>query len=223
MKHNNILHVRMLYGLTGGILLICLGLFISDMYRYEEDPYKGKLPTFNSDYALMVTNLPCTPMLYQEEHPIEGLPEGMSANAYINRYDVNIYTNSETIDKEHILSWVLVLQIFNVVAIVAIVILVVVALISFYRSTTRGQVFPTKNVSLLLIIGVMLVLFSLSMDTRTYLERRMVYNLLRDTQWMPQVRYTIHFIRIFFGLTLIFLSQIIRIGRELQEEQELTV
>ena len=40
---------------------------------------------------------------------------------------------------------------------------------------------------------------------------------------MPQVRYTVHFMRIFFGLTLIFLSQIIRIGRELQEEQELTI
>ena len=73
------------------------------------------------------------------------------------------------------------------------------------------------------ILLVLLVLLSLSIDTGTYLERRLAADLLKDTQWMPQVRYTLHFLRIFFGLTLIFLSQIIRIGRELQEEQELTI
>ena len=74
-----------------------------------------------------------------------------------------------------------------------------------------------------LIIGLLLVLLSLSVDTQTYLERRLAHDLLAGSQWVPQTRYTIHFTRIFFGLTIIFLSQIIRIGREMQDEQELTV
>lgn len=223
MKYSNILHIRILYGLMGGILLICLGLFVSDIFTSEEESAVGKLSAFNSDYAFTITDLHCTPTLYEEEQLIEGLPDGVSAHAHINRYDVDIYTNNLDTAKDKRLVWVLVLQIFNVVAVAAVVVLVVVALISFYRTTKRGQIFPKKNVSLLLIIGLLLVLLSLSIDTGTYLERRLAADLLKNTQWMPQVRYTLHFLRIFFGLTLIFLSQIIRIGRELQEEQELTI
>ena len=72
-------------------------------------------------------------------------------------------------------------------------------------------------------IGILLVVSSLCTDTSTYLERTLALELLRDTAWMPEAHYTIHFTRIFFGLTLIFLSQIFRIGRELQEDQELTI
>ena len=35
--------------------------------------------------------------------------------------------------------------------------------------------------------------------------------------------FDIHFTLIFFGLAVIFISQIFRIGREMQEEQDLTV
>ena len=223
MKYSNILHIRILYGLMGGILLVCLGLFVSDIFSSEEEPAVGRLAALNSDYAFTITDLRPSPSLYDVEHPVEGLPEGVSAHAHVGRYDVDVYTNSPETAKDRRLRWVLVLQIFNVAAVAAIVVLVVVALVSFYRSTKRGQVFPTKNVALLWVIGLLLVALSLSIDTGTFLERRLAADLLSDTRWVPQVRYTVHFMRIFFGLTLIFLSQIIRIGRELQEEQELTI
>jgi ketol-acid reductoisomerase len=55
------------------------------------------------------------------------------------------------------------------------------------------------------------------------LERTLALDLLHNTPWHPKAAYTIHFTRIFFGLTLIFLSQVFRIGRELQEDNELTI
>ena len=151
------------------------------------------------------------------------MPEGISAHTHVNRFDIDCYTDDALIGSDPRLRWAAALQLFEVAALVAIVVLVVVALISLYRSAKQGRVFPRKVVALLLVIGLLLVALSLSVDTQTFLERRLAHDLLLGTQWVPQARYTIHFTRIFFGLTIIFLSQIIRIGRELQDEQELTV
>ena len=219
MKNNNITHVRALYGLFGGIMLICLGLFFSHIFYAEEEPLVGNLTAFNSRYAFTVTDLRSSAQLYAVEQPIEGVPDGLSAHAHVNRFDVDCYTDDELVGSDPRLHWATALQLFGVVALAAIVVLVVVALIS----AKQGRVFPRKCVALLTVMGVLLVLLSFSIDTQTFLERRLARDLLAGTQWVPQARYTIHFTRIFFGLTIIFLSQIIRIGRELQEEQELTV
>ena len=223
MKNNNITHVRALYGLFGGIMLICLGLFFSHIFYAEEEPLVGNLTAFNSRYAFTVTDLRSSAQLYAVEQPIEGVPDGLSAHAHVNRFDVDCYTDDELVGSDPRLHWATALQLFGVVALAAIVVLVVVALIIFYRSAKQGRVFPRKCVALLTVMGVLLVLLSFSIDTQTLLERRLARELPAGTHWVHQARYTIHFTRIFFGLTIIFLSQIIRIGRELQEEQELTV
>lgn len=223
VKNNNITHVRLLYGLFGGILLISLGLFFSHIFYPEEMSLVGELKAFNSDYAFTVTDLRSSSPLYAVEHPVEGMPEGISAHAHVNRFDIDCYTDNAVIVADPRLHWASALQLFSVAALLAVVVLVVVALISFYRSAKQGRIFPRKSVILLLVIGLLLVAMSLSVDTQTYLERRLAHDLLVGTQWVPQARYTIHFTRIFFGLTIIFLSQVIRIGRELQDEQELTI
>ena len=223
MKNNNIAHVRALYGLFGGILLVCLGLFFAHIFYAEEEPLVGNLTAFNSRYAFTVTDLRSSAPLYAVEHAIEGVPDGISAHAHVNRFDVDCYTDDELVGSDPRLHWATALQLFGVVALAAIVVLVMVALITFYRSAKQGRVFPRRCVTLLLVIGLLLVVLSLTVDTQTYLERRLAHDLLANTSWVPQASYTIHFTRIFFGLTIIFLSQIIRIGRELQDEQELTV
>jgi len=96
-------------------------------------------------------------------------------------------------------------------------------LVSFYRSSKQGKVFPIKQVSLLVVIGLLVIAVSLSSDTRAFLERQMAADLLAGTDWEPAVGFTIHFVNIFFGLTIIFLAHIFKIGREMQEDQELTI
>ena len=57
MKNNNISRVRMLYGLFGGIMLICLGLFFAHIFYAEEEPLVGELAAFNSKYAFTKAEL----------------------------------------------------------------------------------------------------------------------------------------------------------------------
>lgn len=221
MRHNNIRHIRLLYGLFASILLICLGLFVCNIIAAEERPQVA--PLNPSGIAFSITNIPVSEACYAEEYDVEGTAEGFTAKTHVARYDLDVYSDDTEVVSNPRLRWVLVLQLFELAAFAAILVLVIIALISFYRSAKAGRVFPAKNVSLLLIIGILLVVTSVCHDTSTYLERLLALDLVGDSNWAPEVHYTIHFTRIFFGLTLIFLSQIIRIGRELQDEQELTV
>jgi len=223
MKTNYIKHIRIVYSLFAGILLICCGLFFGDIITSEDTPQVGGIAAHNSDYAFTITNLVASGRLNSEEHPIENTPAGVKAHAHISHFDMDFYTRDESIRNDARIGWIVALQVIQIVCFIAIFVLVVITLYSFYLSAKKGHVFPERKISLLLVIGILLVVSSLCADTGTYLERTLAFDLLHDTPWQPEAHYTIHFTRIFFGLTLIFLSQIFRIGRELQEDHELTI
>lgn len=223
MKNKNINRLRVLYAMFAGILLVCLGLFVSDVIGPDESPQFGGLSTPESPYAFTVTDLKTAGALRHAERPIDSISPNMQAHAHIGRFDIDFYTKDPAITSDPRITWVLVLQSVMVATAAAIVVLVAVLLVSLYRSTKQGRVFPKRNSALLMIVGVLMVAMSLCRDTATYLERTLASDLLSGTQWQPQAHYTLHFTLIFFGLTLVFLSQIFRIGRELQEEHELTI
>lgn len=223
MKTNYIKHVRIVYSLFAGILLICLGLFFSNIISSEDTPQVGGIASGDSNYAFTITNLNAGSTLYNAEHPIQNTPDGVTAHSHVSHFDMDFYTRDESIRNDARINWIVALQIVQIACFIAVIILVVITLISFYRSAKRGHIFPEKKITLLLVIGILLVVSSLCTDTSVYLERTLALDLLKNTAWQPQAHYTIHFTRIFFGLTLIFLSQIFRIGRELQEEHELTI
>ena len=67
------------------------------------------------------------------------------------------------------------------------------------------------------------VSMSLSMDACTWIEQSLAASLLAGTEWEPTTSTPVHIGRIVFGVTIIFMAQIFYIGREMQEEQELTI
>lgn len=223
MKNKNIKHLRLLYALFAGILLVCLALFVGNVVSPDDEPQLGGLSTPESPYAFTVTDLQTDGALYGREQSIDSVRPNIQAHAHIDRFNMDFYTRDEAVTSDPRIGWVMVLQTLVVIALGAIVVLVAVLLVALYRSTKRGQVFPTRYSALMLAVGVLMLIISVARDLSAYLERRIAYDLLEGTQWQPQAHYTIHFTLIFFGLTLIFLSQIFRIGRELQEDHDLTI
>lgn len=225
MKTNNIRRIRLLYSLFAGILLVFIGLFFCNVISAAEEPIS--LPNNNKavhgDFIFAITDLHASPELYNQEHVVEGTDSNMTAVAHVKNYVVDFFPDSNISDKNPRLMCAYYLQFFEFLSYAAIFILVIIVLVSFYRSTKQGRIFPTKQTSLLLVIGLLIIASSISIDTRCYLECLAAANLLQGTEWKPSVFFGIHFSRLFFGLTVIFLSQIIRIGREMQEEQELTI
>lgn len=225
MKTNNIRRIRLLYSLFAGILLVFIGLFFCNVISAAEEPIS--LPNNNKavhgDFLFAITDLHASPELYNQEYVVEGTDSNMTAVAHVKNYVVDFFPDSNISDKNPRLMCAYYLQFFEFLSYAAIFILVIIVLVSFYRSTKQGRIFPTKQTSLLLVIGLLIIASSISIDTRCYLECLAAADLLQGTEWKPSVFFGIHFSRLFFGLTVIFLSQIIRIGREMQEEQELTI
>lgn len=225
MTSNNIKRIRLLYSLFAGILLMFLGLFFFNVISAAESPLS--LPNNNKmvhgDFVFAITDLQATSDLYCQEHAIEGSPNGMTAVAHVKSYVVDFFPTSNIAHSDPRLLWAVGLQFFVLLGFVAILVLAIIVLVSFYRSTKQGRIFPSKQISLLLVIGLLIIVTSISIDTQSYLERLAAADLLKGTQWQPAVFCGIHFTRLFFGITIIFLSQIFRIGREMQEDQELTI
>ena len=224
MKSNKIKQVRMLYGLFGGILLVCLGLFFSNVISSADDSQVAQIPSTDVDeHSFFITDLIAREPLYAEVREVEGTAEGLTARAHVSGYTVEFSSVKGEYGGDARARWILILQWTAPIALLAIIVLVSIVLVSFYKSSKRGKVFPIKQVSLLVVIGVLVIAVSLLSDTRAFLERQMAADLLEGTLWEPNAAFTIHFSNIFFGLTIIFLSYIFKIGGEMQEEQELTI
>ncbi len=223
MNNKFIAQLKLLYSIFAGILLVCVALFVVGVVSTEESPQAGGLSTVASPYAFSITDLRTDNTMHDMEQPIDLTGKSVKAHAHINRFDMDFYTRDRQVTGDPRITWVLVLQTFVVAAMAAIFVLVGITLVSLYRSAKRGHPFPARNASLLMVAGILLVVISLCVDTGAYLERTLARDLLQGTQWQPQASFTIHFTLIFFGLAVIFISQIFRIGHELQEEQELTV
>lgn len=223
MNNRFIAQLKLLYGIFAGILLVCVALFVVGVVTTEESPQAGGLSTPVSPYAFSITDLRTDNTMHDMEQPIDLTGKSVKAHAHINRFDMDFYTRDPQVTGDPRIAWVLVLQTFVVAAMAAIFVLVVITLVSLYRSAKRGLPFPARNASLMMVAGILLVVISLCVDTGAYLERTLARDLLAGTEWQPQASFTIHFTLIFFGLAVIFISQIFRIGHQMQEEQELTV
>ena len=223
VKNNRIARIRTLYALFIGIIVLCVGLFFFNIFTVADPLDWAILDNHNKDYSVFITDLPSSPALHGRSFEVEQMPEGLSANAYVNRFDAVIATDSEQLLQSGKTVWCSWLQVFCVLAGIAMTVLVAMALISFYINVRRGKVFPKKNIKWLTWAGILMIVMSLGMDISTAIERSLAAQLLAGSNWQSLSAVSIHVTRIVFGLTIIFLAEIFAIGHDMQEEQELTI
>lgn len=222
-KKAAITRIRTLYAIFIGVMVLCIGLFFLNIINPADPLLTVQADGHDKDYGVIITDLHSSPGLYRQSHDVDGLPEGIEAAATVRSFDVNITSDdSRQLDSSKA-RWCMWLQVFCVLAGIAMTILIVMALISFYINVRRGKVFPKKNIAWLAWAGVLMIVMSLGMDVSTYLEQSLALELLADSTWEPQVTVQIHHTRIVFGLTIVFMAEIFKIGRQMQEEQELTI
>ena len=222
-KKAAITRIRTLYAIFIGVIALCIGLFFFNIINPADPLLTVQADGQDQDYGVIITDLHSSPELYRQSHDVEGLPEGMEATATVRTFDVDITGDDSQQLASSKANWCMWLQLFCILAGIAMTILIVMALISFYINVRRGKVFPKKNIAWLAWAGVLMIVMSLGMDVSTYLERTLALDLLAGSSWEPQVTIKIHHTRIVFGLTIVFLAEIFKIGREMQEEQELTI
>ncbi len=222
-KKTTINRIRTLYTILIGVVAICIGLFIFNVVTTADPIGMTGLDKQTQGYGVIITDLESSPALYRQNHLVGGLPDSLKASANISRFDISILADKEEVLESSKATWCVWLQIISVLAALAMMVFFVMALISFYINARRGKVFPTKNIRWLTWAGVLMIVMSLGIDLSTYLERTLALSFLEGSDWQPNAAISVHTTRIFFGLTIIFMAEIFKIGRTMQEEQELTV
>lgn len=221
-KSSRIARIRTLYAILLGVIALFITLFILNVVSAADPIGVMNLGDQNKDYGLIITDLQ-RPVQNGPQTAIEGLGDSLSASVRTSTYDVTFQSDNEELLNSSKVYWCFGLQLFSVVAFFLMIILTVITLISFYINVRRGKVFPKKNIRWLTWVGILMITMSLSMDACTWIEQSLAASLLAGTEWEPTTSMPIHIGRIVFGVTIIFMAQIFYIGREMQEEQELTI
>ena len=219
-KNSRIARIRTLYAVLIGLVALFIVLFILNVVSAADPIAVANLSEQNKDYGILITDL-------QPQHDrltaVVGLDDSLSATVHTATFDVSLASDSEHLVTSGKATWCLILQIVSILAFVIMIILAVITLISFYINVRRGKVFPKKNIRWLTWAGILMIVMTRSIDAATWIEQSLAANLLAGTDWEPTTNMPIHFGRIVFGLTIIFMAQIFYYGREIQEEQELTI
>ena len=143
--------------------------------------------------------------------------------ARVSRFDVLVLSNEDGVASLAEADWAFYLQLFAILATVAIIVLVVILLLKLHRSIRRSGLFHWRSVRTLRTIAILMLLTTLSVDLSVYLERKAAYELLCNTDWAPQLQFTIHFSRLLFALIVFFVAELIHMGHKMQQEQDLTI
>ena len=222
-RNNAIRKLRTLYAILIVIMGGCIALFIFNVVSPAEPLYLSGISETTKDYGVIVTDLNSSDRLYMEQHEIEGLSEGLSGTANVSRFNVNLQSD----DPERLFSngtyWCIALRIFGSLCAIATTVLVVMVLVSLYVNVRKGRVFPKRHIKWLAWAGALMIAFALCIDASTCIEQSVAMHLLEGSSWQPQATYQIHITRIIFGITILFVAELFYIGRDMQEEQDLTI
>ena len=221
-KKATITRIRTLYAIFIGVTALCITLFFLNVFTSADPIGVNNLDDEQRPFMMVITDLE-PHSTSNTDIEVKGLPDSLDAWVRVKSYDVNVASDNTQLAHSSEAIWCMTLQMVSVVALIAMVLLTVITLISFYINIRRGKVFPKKKIRWLTWIGILMIVMSLSMDISIWIEQGLAAKLLAGTEWEPSTAIAIHTTRLFFGLTIIFMAQIFYIGREMQEEQELTI
>jgi len=111
----------------------------------------------------------------------------------------------------------------TVLLLLVIFVFIFIELRTLYKAIKQGKIFQRRSIRCLYVIAISLILMSLCIDFAQYFERQYVAALLHGTGIEVASGFNIHFVRLLFGIVILFMAEILKIGFQMQEEQDLTI
>lgn len=225
-KNNKMSRMWILYGVFFSIVALCLVLFFNNLITSEDSYHLSRIEKELHERhlsAVVVTGLKTTDSPYHYNIEVDTLADGSIVKARINSFDIALTSTNEGITDNSLLQWAMWLQMLSAIAAVVIFVAVIVLMVSFYKAIKAGRVFQRCYIRWIALIGVLMIVMSLSLDISLMLERDYAHQLLAHTEWDTQHRLTLHFTRLFFGTIVLFFAETLNIGYKMQEEQDLTI
>lgn len=226
-KNKKLKRLWVLYGTFFTIVVITLGLFLSDVLitndRDDLMKFKAQQESLNLT-AMRSTDLKSSASEYIFDIPIENPNDSaIHLSARVNGYDIVISTEDvQKLDSPY-QTLTYVFQYIWLLCLVLVFVFVFVILYSFYKSIKQGTVFQKRDIRWLTLIGVLFLVMTLSIDIARYFEHQYVLQFLQGTSVEVDGNLYINFVRILSGLLILFVAELFKIGSDIQEEQDLTI
>lgn len=223
-SNNKLRRIRIIYSIFAAITIVGLALYFFNIFTTEL-PIQANSAFAHSDVKLMITDLHSSDSLYNQSHILKSNADSLFLNAHVNRFDVEIYGNNDQygLYDHNRTIWIWILQYAQGISFIIAVVLTLWFLVVFYVNLKKGNPFPSKHLTLVTIIGVLIIIMALCGDISTFLERLLALDILEHSEWVPEVRLELHVSQIVTGLVIAFLAELFRAGSEIQKDQELTI
>lgn len=214
--------IRIVYSIFAAITVVGLALYFLNFFVTEgPTPFEHHHGKTN----LVITDLPSGAPLYSHPHAVSTDDADISLTSHVSRFDVEIHADMAAYSQyDHgRTTWVMTLQIAKRLCFIAAIVLTLWFIVVFYINLKRGKAFPSKHISLVTIIGILIILMAICGDVSTFIERQLAFDIMEHTEWVPEVNLTLHISQIAIGLVIAFLAELFRAGGQIQEEQDLTI
>lgn len=221
-------HLRILYAVFLGMLLLCVGLFVTevissdDYYTFEKLDERLQKENSAASYVV-VTDIKNKANSTAHDFSLNSSDTTIGINAHVNRLDVSVTASDNSKLNSPLATTAIVLQFVAVFLLLGIFIFLFLELISLYKSIKQGKIFQKRSIKYLRVIAIMLILMSLSIDFAKYCELQYIKDFLQSTDIAVKSGFTIHFVRLLFGIVILFIAEILKIGIQMQEDQDLTI
>lgn len=222
-------HLQLLYAAFLGVLLLCIALFVtkvirSDDYYTFDKLYEQLSKEKNMSEFVTVTdiNLKATSTVHDFYLRLPA-DSTIAISAHPNRIDVALATTSPDRLSSPLVTATIVLQFATVLLLLVIFVFIFIELRTLYKAIKQGKIFQRRSIRCLYVIAIALILMSLSIDFAKYFEQCYVANLLQGSGLEIASGFNIHFVRLLFGIVILFIAEIFKIGFQMQEDQDLTI
>jgi hypothetical protein len=222
-------HLRIIYAVFIGLLLLCIGLFLTevissdDYYTFDRVNERLLGDKTNASFV-MVTDIRNKANSTAHDFVIDNPADTtLAISAHVNRIDVSVLSTDESRLSSPLATTAIVLQFATVLILLVIFIFIFLELRSLYKSFKQGKIFQKKSIRYLKVIAIALILMSLCIDFAKYCELQYIKPFLESTDIVANTGFTLHFVRLMFGLVILFIAEIFHIGIQMQEDQDLTI
>lgn len=144
-------------------------------------------------------------------------------SSYPSASNDNILTESEQSRFDTLSLWSSISMLLFFFLIIAQLVLLILLLISLHRSLKQKDIFSSKIYTKMRNIGAIMISGSLMASLSEYLNNKAVAIYLLKSDIIPVVRFEPDYTTLIFGIALLFISEVFKLGYKIQEEQNLTI
>ena len=210
------------YWLFIGLMIFCLSVLVLKTILVHTDTKHNQLHLTTTTSA-WIDGLPTGSNGYNRAVPLEGCRPGLRADAHFSQLDLHLHSDNGEAPLNSALRWSIVLDYLNIATAMVGYLLGILCAFSFYRSLRVDSKIQPQYIRYLWWVGITIILSALIMLAHNLLQSVGVKQLVPGSIYTPNVQVNFEVSQIVFGLVVLFLSQVLRINHNLQEEQELTI